>query len=416
MYPGIWERLTFLFGVGLTLATQYPDITDLWQKIFGLSGFALMAATILWAVYYAVRGTRKVDSLFLYLLAGVLLIASVGCVVVGYLLSTREAWADVSIETSPVFGMSPTEQAVLTGPWHFTNVSPAQPHMLEVRIELLLENGRKIVLDTEDHKQTVYRDRIKERDKDNRLVRGRKFLEFPLKLEPSSFAEGYIDFPVRLSVDEFLISGGPTVTIFDKMSENEITLLLGEHYSAVSGKRFDPRHHEKKQTAIRPIVTREGSVESGTKPEHVTFDDLLPYEFPNTFIMSDPLHERGDYIEGIFATFYRVQDVNARAEYFVAHIPNQSTTHKISELIAKNYQAIQRRTGASKSYRSQDQFVGNENLPVTGQIYIYHEATLTESQRNELKALFKANGLNVVFRGPKYLAEKRAWLGPRLHK
>ena len=143
-------------------------------------------------------------------------------------------------------GMSPGNNAVLTGPWKFTSISQTDRHSLEVKIELTVEDSnRAVVFDTRRHKETIYRDWVKERDADSRLVRGHQFLKFPLNLEPASVAEGYIDFPVGFSGYEFLQSRNNTITVSDNISETSIKLLWGENYNATTGKRYDPRHPEK---------------------------------------------------------------------------------------------------------------------------------------------------------------------------
>ena len=115
--------------------------------------------------------------------------------------------------------------------------------MLDIKIEFVERNTGKIVIfDTVRQRKTVWRDKLNKAEND--AMRGKGFLEFPLRIEPADMAEGYIDFAVKFSPDQFADSS-VNVIVLDHQSNKSIKLEFGVNYDAITQKRFDPRHPEK---------------------------------------------------------------------------------------------------------------------------------------------------------------------------
>jgi hypothetical protein len=157
---------------------------------------------------------------------------------------------------------------------------------------------------------------------------------------------------------------------------------------------------------------------AGTKPEDVTFSDLLIYEFPNAAAISVEQVERGQFSTTVFAQFVTLQDPYSRSEYYAVYIPKTALTLKVSEWIAANYKSMRDQQRGKKPYERKpgEKPPVNADLPFSGQIYVYHESDLSSDQQKQLWILFQKEGAAVEFRGPKYLADQRAAIGPHLHK
>lgn len=160
--------------------------------------------------------------------------------------------------------------------------------------------------------------------------------------------------------------------------------------------------------------------------QDVDFLNLLPFDFPNASFHASERLERGQFVTAPFATFIIMYPNHVRAEFYVILIPKNANAYGISKFFADNYEQLRSEHGGNKTDldwkppkgASKDQIMSflGQKVPFTGQIYIYHEPKLTDSQIKELESLFKEKNVIVYFRGPEHVAQMWADHGPRKEK
>ena len=244
-------------------------------------------------------------------------------------VTSPKPWTDeisdwsVSIETLPLFRFIPDKKIVVFQQFRLVNVSTKYKRIIDLEISVPPEGDRVpgMIFKTEYYKDSVYRQMLKEAGKENKS-RGWVFLNSPIELQPGQLVEGQIDFILPDPIISILNSdpdglriGATTITVIDRISGNKLELLFGEHFNAVTGKRFDPRHpekYEKKATANEPAAERPAPL--GTRPEDIAFTTLLAFEFPNASLISEELIEKGRFTKAKFMEFVTVQyhDVSAQ--------------------------------------------------------------------------------------------------------
>ena len=346
-------------------------------------------------------------------------------------------WADdvldwsVSIETLPLFHFIPEKKIVVFQQFRLVNVSAKHKRIIDLEISVP-PNGDiapGVTFKTEYYRDSGYRQILKEAGKENRS-RGWEFLSSPIELQPGQLVEGQIDFilpdsiiPIVAADPTRLRMESTTVTAIDRISGNKFELLLGEHFNALKGVKSDPRLSAPKNKGIfRPVFPEPEPGKPrppGTRPEDVTFSDLLIFEFPNMVAMSSDRIERGEFADAKFAQFVVVQDNISRSEFYAVYTMENAQTFEVCKWFADNYKVLREEWRPAKPPKKGfgiEPFSANNDFPFTGQFYIYHEGGLTTEEQQELWNLYQTKGMNLTFRGPKYLKEKKEWLGPHLHK
>lgn len=161
-------------------------------------------------------------------------------------------WSDqlddwsVSIETMPGIYL-PDERTVVFQEWRLVNISKLHKRIIDIEITIPANEDRlpEITFKTAYYQDTGYMEELKKRKKS----RGWSFLGAPIELEPQGWVEGGLDFLLPENVvqilkkePELLRLGATTVTMIDRISGKKVTLLFGEHFNALTGEWYDPRH------------------------------------------------------------------------------------------------------------------------------------------------------------------------------
>lgn len=337
----------------------------------------------------------------------------------------------VSIETLPLFRFIPDKKIVVFQQFRLVNVSTTHKRIIDLEI-VVPPNGDLapgMSFKTEFYRESGYRQMLKEAGTEI-SSRGWAFLDSPIELQPGQMVEGQIDFilpdsivPVVIADPTRLRMESTTISVIDRISGNRLELLLGEHYNAIKRERTDPRHSNAPDSGLfRPVFPEPVPGKPrppGTRPEDVTFSDLLMFEFPNMSAMISERVEKGSLAYSKFAEFLVLQDNVSRSEFYAIYTTENAQTFDVCKWFVENYRAIREEWRPAKPQEKGlgvEPYGANNDFPFTGQFYIYHEGELDEKQQQELWNLYQTKGLNVTFRGPKYLKEKKEWLGPRLHK
>ena len=103
---------------------------------------------------------------------------------------------------------------------------------------------------------------------------------------------------------------------------------------------------------------------------------------------------------------------------YAVYIPKSDATVEICKMLASEYDALRERQRPKdvKPKFGDDLRIVNQDQVFTGRIFIFHETDLTDVELKKLWNLYKSKNLTVTFRGPTYLAEKKAKIGPRIHQ
>jgi hypothetical protein len=266
--------IAFCTGLGLTIVGSFgPSVLpqNLHTPAFWL-GIAIMGlAASLWVLkdIFLLQPGAGLYPLILIIMASFTLVG--GCI---WLWAEREAfksvvlspsakaisspWTDdlsgwsVTIETSPVVGYSLPGRWVAFQGFRLVNTSKVHTRIIDLEITIPLTSAEppNLHFTTEYYRQSEYRERFFDRDKEK--SRGWDFLESPLVLQPQQMKEGQLDFVLPDNAAAVLARdlnamrlGAATVKIIDRISGRQLEIVLGEHFSALTGRKFDPRHPDK---------------------------------------------------------------------------------------------------------------------------------------------------------------------------